>query len=1333
MADIDIKGRDQNATRLLREMAALAEQVGVKFSDLKQIMSEMDNQGRQTAATLKGIDEAGRRVTVTITGLTAAKDKFRVRTTESTTALKDENKALSDQELIMKQLAQAERQRNEARKVLRSVQRGFTERELFKQDVTPQEFFNLKKAEANLADFVAKNNISAKTVVRIWRDVAANSFKAYRGELAEVQKRTFDLVKAQQAVGASARREMKRAQTATQDASKSVREFTLSWESIKRIIAIQVLRRLLFGLTNQIRQATLQMKEFSKAVAEIRTISQNAQLTTLEWEKGLTRLSNAFGLDVLDVAEAAYQTLSNQVAEGAETFEFLEQAIRFGITTQTSATDSVQLLTAAINAYGLSAKDAEDVAASFFKTIELGRIRGSELGNTFGRVAILGDTLGITLNELQATLTTLTRRGIRTSEAMTQLRGFLLKLVKPTEEMRKLLQELGVDSGEAAIEAFGLSGFLQILEKRTAGSTTELAKFVSRIRGLIAAVGLTGEGFDAYAKDLDEIRNAQESYVTASEIAFDNLGRRADITFQEIANTIREDFGKPILEIITSVNDSMISLSVVVKNLGVAIATLGGAQIIFKAIRGLEAYRLQLKAAAAESTTLATKTKFLSLQLRGSITTLGTAALAVGIIVKSLLEDYVKRFDEAAEKTQKFNEAVLKSVRRQSEQSVKFFDDFSKAISDNFAVVAGDVSRALKVIDDDLEDVEDDIKKGAKEFQAAWTDAGKVVEDQIKDIADAQKDALEDVEKLGDFAKDFRLEVEETLFKRDLELAPNVDKQFSRIEARIDTLRTRINEAFKAGNVDLIQELARDILKLQSELDSLDRKAIEKNEDLVGELKDERQKAAEELASITRQLAVAQQKNDAQDIEKLKRDRLEVLRELETAERDLNKDLKKFQSDRLGEYKDEYSRTLTALVKETEEKVVELQGRLLLQALELEKKKQAEQIKFDILRDQLRQLRQEPLTAEFFEQDEETLNALLARRVKLIKDSVIALKEFGQEEAAVKLEAQLADERDFANLQFRKIAFTNNLQLIKDQVTASKELLATKQKELLENRLLIERAQVGLKTLEKEVNLQEQLAAASGEFFSGIGFVAGVDITPAIDKAEAKILQQVLDELTEAQKEFLDTGKRSQDVLEGLRDFRILYAEFGGILDKTTEQQIKATEAQLGAAAAGESTIEILISEQEAYQQEIDELIKQQGTLTSVITESNQSIARSYEKDLKPILEEIKALQLGAQQAASRIVGGPDFFARGGIASSDTIPAMLSPGEFVMNAKSTRRFYSQLHGMNSGFARGGTVNTTNVGDIHIHGFKPSGNDSADVVRLGRQLRREIRRGTVRLS
>jgi len=95
------------------------------------------------------------------------------------------------------------------------------------------------------------------------------------------------------------------------------------------------------------------------------------------------------------------------------------------------------------------------------------------------------------------------------------------------------------------------------------------------------------------------------------------------------------------------------------------------------------------------------------------------------------------------------------------------------------------------------------------------------------------------------------------------------------------------------------------------------------------------------------------------------------------------------------------------------------------------------------------------------------------------------------------------------------------------------------------------------------------------------------------------------------------------------------------------------------------------------------------------------------------------------------------YYAGGGFTprGTDTIPAMLSPGEFVVNAAATRQFYSQLTAINSGRqpiyrAEGGPTNNVSFsGDINVI-ENGSGKDTAR--QLMDQVRRELRRTTGRI-
>jgi TP901 family phage tail tape measure protein len=99
--------------------------------------------------------------------------------------------------------------------------------------------------------------------------------------------------------------------------------------------------------------------------------------------------------------------------------------------------------------------------------------------------------------------------------------------------------------------------------------------------------------------------------------------------------------------------------------------------------------------------------------------------------------------------------------------------------------------------------------------------------------------------------------------------------------------------------------------------------------------------------------------------------------------------------------------------------------------------------------------------------------------------------------------------------------------------------------------------------------------------------------------------------------------------------------------------------------------------------------------------------------------------------------GGTRFRAAGGFAGRgmDKSLVALNPNEFVMNARSSRQFRTELQSMNAGQTpqyrdKGGSVTT--VGDINVN----VSSDTASARQTGRgiasEVRRELRRGTSRL-
>jgi len=138
--------------------------------------------------------------------------------------------------------------------------------------------------------------------------------------------------------------------------------------------------------------------------------------------------------------------------------------------------------------------------------------------------------------------------------------------------------------------------------------------------------------------------------------------------------------------------------------------------------------------------------------------------------------------------------------------------------------------------------------------------------------------------------------------------------------------------------------------------------------------------------------------------------------------------------------------------------------------------------------------------------------------------------------------------------------------------------------------------------------------------------------------------------------------------------------------------------------------------------------------------------------DYSGLVGQLNSVANAARDAASAISAVPEsqtsasggimrlkqwmHLAGGGATGTDTIPAMLSPGEFVMSAQATGRFYSQLVAMNSGRAPGHAAggNVTNAGIVGDVSINVSGGGNKQTAReITTALNREIRRGASRLN
>jgi TP901 family phage tail tape measure protein len=330
-----------------------------------------------------------------------------------------------------------------------------------------------------------------------------------RGAVAGLNSLTNKLNEANQATAAFNKTTGKNINTKGLDkAKKKTNEFLVSWQTMARVVQTQIAIRFFNSLVQGLDESVDKAKELGLAIEEVQTI-MGRKLASSTLEQQLLNMSDALNAPALDLTEGLYQTLSNQVVEAADSMKFLETATKLARVTTSDTKSAVNALSSVMNSYGYEAEKAGHVSDTFFKTVELGRLRLEEVGDIIGRVTPLTSAMGVEWEEAAAAIAVMTRQGVKADTAITQLRAIMTKIIRPTKEMRAIFHQWGVEDGKQAVETFGgLGGVLKKLAKETGGSSEAMADLLRRVRTIVGQLSLMNDGGVLLAETMGELKNA---------------------------------------------------------------------------------------------------------------------------------------------------------------------------------------------------------------------------------------------------------------------------------------------------------------------------------------------------------------------------------------------------------------------------------------------------------------------------------------------------------------------------------------------------------------------------------------------------------------------------------------------------------------------------------------------------------------------------------------------------------------------------------------------------------------------------------------------------------
>ena len=270
-------------------------------------------------------------------------------------------------------------------------------------------------------------------------------------------------------------------------------------------VALKLASSLAIGAT--IKQSVTSAMDFQDSMAKMSTLVDTTKYSVKDLSKEFIGLSNETGKSATELAEAGYQALSASVPV-EQLGDFTRTATNLAKVGFTDAATSVDILTTAMNAYGDKAGTADQIANKLVLTQNLGKTTVAELASTMGRVIPTANAMGVSMDNLTASYAFMTKQGVNTQIATTQLNAMINELGDSGTNVAKIIKDkTGKSFKEFMEDGNTLSDALGVLKDYSSETGTAFNELWSSAEAGKAGLALTNEeagNFNDIVKEMGE-------------------------------------------------------------------------------------------------------------------------------------------------------------------------------------------------------------------------------------------------------------------------------------------------------------------------------------------------------------------------------------------------------------------------------------------------------------------------------------------------------------------------------------------------------------------------------------------------------------------------------------------------------------------------------------------------------------------------------------------------------------------------------------------------------------------------------------------------------------
>lgn len=203
-----------------------------------------------------------------------------------------------------------------------------------------------------------------------------------------------------------------------------------------------------------------------------------------------------------EMAKAGWD--SEQIIAGME--GVLDAASASGENLSTVST----IMADSMSTFGIEAENATHVADVLTQAANEGTISISDLGESFKYIGPSAAAAGFSFEDVNTALLAMSKSGIKGSQAGTSLRSLFVNLVKPTDDVKAAMNELGIEITNQDGSFKSLDEILANLRSSMNGMTDEQKAYYSSLiagktglSGMMSLLNMSQDEYDELASSID--------------------------------------------------------------------------------------------------------------------------------------------------------------------------------------------------------------------------------------------------------------------------------------------------------------------------------------------------------------------------------------------------------------------------------------------------------------------------------------------------------------------------------------------------------------------------------------------------------------------------------------------------------------------------------------------------------------------------------------------------------------------------------------------------------------------------------------------------------------